>query len=148
VELKPELKVIRLHEHVDMPEYAYEKDSGFDLRSSVNSFRIDPGEIKVVPTGLKLLLPEGYEGQVRSKSGLSSKHGIAVVNSPGTIDNGYTGEIKVICINLGRDPYTIEKGSKIAQFVISPYVQASFEEVKQGSEPVSERSGRGFGSSG
>ncbi len=105
-----------------------------------------PGERRMVPTGLRLQIPSGYEGQVRPRSGLASKHGVTVLNTPGTIDSDYRGEVRVILVNLGSEPYTIEPGDRIAQIVISPVIQVSYDAVD--SLDSSTRGEGGFGSTG
>lgn len=141
---KVKIKVVRA---VDgkMPSYAHPGDAGMDL-FSVEEAVLEPLGRKLVSTGLRVEIPVGYEAQIRPKSGMAVKHGISIVNTPGTIDSGYRGEIKVIMINLGGEPYTVEKGSKIAQMVINPIVTAEIEEVDSLEE--SSRSEGGFGSTG
>jgi dUTP pyrophosphatase len=107
---------------------------------------VAPGERKLIPTGLCVALPDGYEAQIRPRSGLALKNGIALVNSPGTIDADYRGEIGVILINHGSAPFTIERGMRIAQMVIAPYTRAQFSEVIE--LPTSDRGTGGFGSTG
>lgn len=135
----------KLHPDAVAPQYAHDSDSGADL-FSVEEAWIEPGEYRLVSTGLAIKLPEGYEAQVRSKSGLAAKYGISVLNSPGTIDNGYTGEIKVILHNAGKIPYKVERLSKIAQIVIAPYEQTTFNWHEH--LPPTDRGGAGFGSTG
>lgn len=130
------------------PEYAYLTDSGFDLRSN-EEVEIEPFGRALIPTGLYLNVPEKCEVQVRPKSGLAIKKGLSVLNTPGTVDNGYTGEIKVIVFNLSNETQTIEKGDKVAQAVICPVVQGKdvdlirVEEIKE-----KDRNENGFGSTG
>jgi len=143
----PIVKFQKLRSWAKMPKYATAKASGADL-FSVEKVSIGPGGTKLVSTGIRIELPEGYEAQIRSKGGLATK-GIFVVNSPGTIDNDYRGELKVILHNLpgNRGIQTLERGDKIAQLVISPIIFATFEET----EEVSTDTGRGegaFGSTG
>ena len=130
-----------------LPEYATIQSAGMDLRA----FIAEPVILGVldralIPTGLYIEMPEGYEAQVRPRSGLAIKHGITVINSPGTIDADYTGEIRVILINLSNTPFTVEPGERIAQLVFSKYEQAEFIEVKELSE--TERGEGGFGHTG
>lgn len=121
--------------------------SGMDLFASLEEeITIRPGERRMVPTGISLALPEGYEGQIRPRSGLALHHGITVLNSPGTIDSDYRGEIKVLLINLGGQPYTIKDGDRIAQMVISPHSQAILCEVQE--LPITQREKGGFGHTG
>jgi len=130
------------------PEYHYVTDSGFDLRSST-TLTLEPGDRALVPTGLRIDIPNRYEIQVRPKSGLTLKKGLTVLNTPGTVDQGYTGEIKVIVINLGKEPQTISVGDKIAQAVLSPVIQGGEIQLKRISEIVDkDRNSNGFGSTG
>ncbi len=132
----------------EAPKYAKDGDSGFDLRASVDG-RILPMQRKLVPTGLYFELPDGYELQIRPRSGLAYKHGITVLNSPGTVDTGYRGEIKVLLINLSDEPYIWTAGERIAQGVIAHRVSSDFGnliEVEEISE--TERGSGGFGSTG
>lgn len=130
------------------PEYHYVTDSGFDLRSST-TLTLEPGDRALVPTGLRIDIPSRYEIQVRPKSGLTLKKGLTVLNTPGTVDQGYTGEIKVIVINLGKEPQTISVGDKIAQAVLSPVIQGGEIQLKRISEIVDkDRNSNGFGSTG
>lgn len=140
------IRIKRLHEDAALPAYVHgpEEDAGMDLRS-VSEVRLEPNIPQLVPTGLAIELPPGYEAQIRPRSGLAAKHGISVPNSPGTIDPGYRGEIKVILINLGRTPYTVQKGERIAQMVIARYEAIEWEE---GDLADSTRGSGGFGSSG
>jgi len=129
-----------------LPRYAHGpgEDAGLDLHA-VEPAVLEPGKPVAVPTGLAIELPPGYEGQVRPRSGLALHHAIILPNSPGTIDPGYRGEIKVVMLNLGTEPYRIEPGDRIAQLVISRYEAVEWEEA-----PLSEttRGSGGFGSSG
>jgi dUTP pyrophosphatase len=129
-----------------LPEYAHgpNEDAGMDLRS-IAAVVLTPGVAQAVPTGLSIELPVGYEGQVRPRSGLALKHSIMVANTPGTIDPGYRGEIRVILLNLGANEYKIEKGDRIAQLVIAKYEPVEWEE---GELNESVRGAGGFGSSG
>jgi len=139
------LKVKKIHSDAIIPKYAHMGDSGMDLYS-VEEIILKPGEIKTVKTGLKLSMPNGFEVQVRPKSGLAAKFGISVLNSPGTVDSGYRGELMVIMINHGEKEYRVEKGKKIAQMVVARVEEASVEEVEELDE--SSRSEGGFGSTG
>jgi dUTP pyrophosphatase len=130
------------------PEYAYPTDSGFDLYST-EEIEIEPHGRSLVPTGLHFDIPDGYEIQVRSKSGLALKQGLMVLNSPGTVDQGYTGEIKVILFNTTTNVIKIEKGQKIAQAVVSPVVSGKWINlVKVDNIDDKDRSDNGFGSTG
>ena len=116
----------------ELPKYANPGDSGFDLRANVaRSTTILPGRRAIIPTGIHVDIPEGYEIQIRSRSGLAAKHGIFVLNSPGTIDAGYVDEICVILFNLGEENFTIEPGDRIAQAVLMKVEHAELEETKE-----------------
>jgi dUTP pyrophosphatase len=132
---------------LDVPRRASAHAAGFDLRAAVDETTVlQPGERRVVPTGIAVAIPPGYEGQVRARSGLALKHGIALVNAPGTIDADYRGEIGVIVINHGSEPFTLNRGDRIAQLVIAPVIDASLEPVDVLDE--TDRGSGGFGSSG
>jgi dUTP pyrophosphatase len=141
-----QINIKRLTPEARLPEYAHgpAEDAGMDLRS-VSSVVLQPGVAQLVPTGLAIELPAGFEAQIRPRSGLALKHAITLPNSPATIDPGYRGEIKVILLNLGREPYTIEKGDRIAQMVIARYEAVEWHETELGG---SARGAGGFGSSG
>ncbi len=128
-----------------LPTYAHHNDAGMDLYST-QQMVLRPLERSLVATGVFVAIPDGCEGQVRPKSGLAISHGITVLNTPGTIDAGYRGEIKVIMINLGKDTYTIEPGTKIAQLVIAKVEHATMEQVTSLGE--TSRGAGGFGSTG
>lgn len=129
------------------PAYATAQSAGMDLRANLEeSIILKPLEHCMVPTGLFIELPVGYEAQVRPRSGLAAKHGITVLNSPGTIDADYRGEIKVILVNLSNDEFEIQNGERIAQMVIAKHETVEWEEVESLSE--TERGAGGFGSSG
>ena len=134
-------------EGLDLPQYATEQSAGLDLRAAVHSpLVLSPGERKLVPTGLAIALPAGYEAQVRPRSGLALKHGVTVLNTPGTVDADYRGEVGVILINLGQEPFTIERGERIAQMIVAPVSQLVWQEAAELDE--SERGAGGFGSTG
>lgn len=129
------------------PAYATAQSAGMDLRACTDApLVLEPLQRVLVPTGLSIALPAGYEAQVRPRSGLAAKHGITVLNAPGTIDADYRGEIKVILVNLSREPFEICPGERIAQLVIAAHVQAEWEEVSVLDE--TERGAGGFGSTG
>ena len=128
-----------------IPSYAHPGDAGMDIRSIEESV-IEPGARKLVHTGLVMILPPGYEAQVRPRSGLALKNGVTVLNAPGTIDEGYRGEVGVILANFGSEPFKIEKGSKIAQSVVAPCTRAEIEETVE--IDSTERGTGGFGSTG
>lgn len=140
-----EIKFIPLRDGAHIPQKAHEDDAGFDLYAS-EDFLLKAHGFGCVPTALSIELPEGYEAQVRPRSGLAAKNGVTVLNAPGTIDAGYRGEIKVILINHGEDDFMITAGMRIAQMVISPVLDARF--VKAVSLAESGRGEGGFGSSG
>lgn len=130
-----------------IPEYAHPGDAGFDFRAAIDApIRLWPGERKMIPTGLRMAIPDGYEVQVRSRSGLSYKNGVVVANAPGTIDSGFRGEVCVILQNLGDGPFPIEPGDRIAQGVLAPVVRAEF--VEADTLDDSQRGEGGFGSTG
>ena len=132
---------------LDLPAYATEHAAGMDLCAAVaNDVVIEPGRRALIPTGLSIALPEGYEAQVRPRSGLALKNGITLLNSPGTIDADYRGEVGVILANLGAEPFTVTRGMRIAQMVIAPYTRAEWNEVTE--LPQSARGTGGFGSTG
>jgi dUTP pyrophosphatase len=130
-----------------LPAYATPQSAGMDLLAAVAEPKtLAPGERALIPTGLSIALPDGYEAQIRPRSGLALKHGISLVNTPGTIDADYRGEIGVIVINLSQEPFVIERGMRIAQMVIAAYTRAEFSEVLE--LPTSQRGAGGFGSTG
>ena len=142
------LQFSKSNEDAVLPKYAYPTDSGFDLHST-EELTIEPFGRILVPTGLHFDIPDGYEIQVRSKSGLALKQGLMVLNSPGTVDQGYTGEIKVIIFNTTKEIVKIDKGQKVAQCVISPVVCGKWINlVKVDNVEDKDRSNNGFGSTG
>jgi len=129
------------------PSYATASSAGIDLAAAVSGdIALAPGERRAVPTGIALALPEGYEGQIRPRSGLALKHGVTVLNSPGTIDADYRGEIHIILANLGGETVILERGQRIAQLVVAPVSRVAFDEVA--ALPESGRGTGGFGSTG
>ena len=143
------LELKRLEHGRDLPLPAYQSvlAAGLDLLAAVDgTITLAPGARALVPTGLAMALPAGFEAQVRPRSGLAAKHGVTVLNTPGTIDADYRGEVKVILINLGDAPFEISRGDRIAQMVIAPVLQADIVEVEVLSE--TERGSGGFGSTG
>jgi dUTP pyrophosphatase len=140
------IRIRRLREDAVLPVYAHgaQEDAGLDLRA-VEGAVLEPGTPRLVATGLSIELPPGYEAQIRPRSGLAAKHAITLPNSPATIDPGYRGEIRVILLNLGREPYEIHPGDRIAQMVIARYEAIEWEE---GELNESRRGEGGFGSSG
>ncbi|WP_019499029.1 dUTP diphosphatase [Pseudanabaena sp. PCC 6802] len=139
------LKVLRLNEEAVIPKYEHVGDSGMDLVST-EELVIHPGESSLVHTGISIELPPGTEAQVRPRSGLALKHQITVLNTPGTVDEGFRGEVCVILINHGKTNFTVTKGMKIAQMVIVPVIRVELEEV--GSLNDTSRGKGGFGSTG
>jgi dUTP pyrophosphatase len=134
-------------EGLPLPDYATEGSAGLDLLAAVaEAVTLQPGARALIPTGLALALPHGYEAQVRPRSGLALKHGLTVLNSPGTIDADYRGEVQAILINLGEEPVTVARGMRIAQLVLAPVARAGLQEVTV--LPSSARAGGGFGSTG
>jgi len=143
------VKIKRLGNNTDLPLPSYQSDgsSGLDLCAAVNNnLTLQPGDIKLIPTGLSISLPEGYEAQIRPRSGLALKYGLGFVNAPGTIDADYRGEIGVIAINWGKKPLTIKRGERIAQMVIHTVSRAIVEEVNE--LDTTQRGEGGFGHSG
>ena len=139
---------IKRHPDLDaLPEYATSGAAGLDVRARLSeAVELLPGARTLVPTGIYLAIPAGYEAQVRPRSGLALKQGVTVLNSPGTIDSDYRGEVGVILINLGKEPVRIAPGDRVAQLVFAPYVRAEWLEVKDLDN--SERGSGGFGSTG
>lgn len=130
-----------------VPDYATPQAAGMDLiAANKEPITLQPSERMLVPTGIQMALPPGYEAQIRPRSGLALKHGITVLNSPGTIDADYRGELKVLLVNLGTQPFVIERGMRIAQMVVARFVQIQLHEVDQ--LPGTERGEGGFGSTG
>jgi dUTP diphosphatase len=149
--LRPEVPVavtvLRNGEGLPLPTYASAGAAGMDLAAALEApLTLGPGERAAVPTGIALALPEGYEAQVRPRSGLALKHGITVLNSPGTIDADYRGEIRVILANLGSEPVTLVRGERVAQIVLAPVSRISWTPVA--ALPESRRGAQGFGSTG
>jgi dUTP pyrophosphatase len=146
-ELRLPVQVLPHGEGLELPAYATPGSAGCDLRAAVGEpIVLVPGSRALVPTGIAVAIPEGYEGQVRMRSGLAIRHGLTLLNAPGTIDADYRGEIRVILGNLGDEPVTIARGDRIAQLVLAPVVRARVETV--GELPATERRDGGFGSTG
>lgn len=134
-------------EGLPLPAYETAGAAGMDLRAAIaEPVTLAPGERALISTGLRLEIPEGYEGQVRPRSGLAIRHGITLLNTPGTIDSDYRGLVQVVVINLGREAYTIHRGDRIAQLLITPVIRVTLETVEDLSE--TERGEGGFGSTG
>lgn len=136
-----------LNERATLPEYQSEHAAGMDLHAAIAfNITLEPGEIAVVPCGFAMAVPVGYEAQVRPRSGLASKHGISMPNTPGTIDSDYRGEVKVPLVNLGREPFTITQGMRIAQMIIKPVPRTQWQQVDE--LPETGRGEGGFGHTG
>lgn len=143
------VSVVRLPHAADLPlpAYATAAAAGMDLCAAIAVAQtIAPGARALVPTGLAIALPDGHEAQVRPRSGLALRHGVTVLNTPGTIDADYRGEVAVVLANFGSEPFTVERGMRIAQLVVAPVTRARWAEV--GELPSSGRGGGGFGSTG
>nr|WP_038016236.1 dUTP diphosphatase [Synechococcus sp. PCC 7335] len=139
------VKILRLAQNAKLPRYEHDDDAGMDLYA-IAPQTIEPSETALVPTGIAIELPPSTEAQIRPRSGLALNHGITVLNTPGTIDAGYRGEIRVILINHAKRPFKVEAGMRIAQMVIMPVIRAELEEVAYLSNSARDRGG--FGSSG
>ncbi|MFC1858768.1 dUTP diphosphatase [Thermodesulfobacteriota bacterium] len=147
----PVIKFLRLRPAQDadipLPRYMTQQSAGMDVCAAVmDETVIEPGEIRLIPTGFAIAIPEGYEAQIRPRSGLAVKHGIGIINSPGTIDADYRGEVKIAVINLGKKPFTLHRGDRIAQMVIKRVVQMRLEVVEQLDQ--TDRNTGGFGHTG
>lgn len=141
-----EVKIINKSKH-EMPRYATELSAGMDLRANIDEpVKLGSLERAIVPTGIYIALPEGYEAQIRPRSGLAAKHGLTVLNTPGTIDADYRGEIKVILVNLSSEPFIIEDGERICQMVVAKHERVEWKEVDTLDE--TERGAGGFGHTG
>jgi len=146
--LTVQVRRVRAHpEPLPLPRYETELAAGLDLRADIDGEQVlAPLARLAVPTGLALGLPSGYEGQVRPRSGLALRHGITLLNSPGTVDADYRGEVQVILVNLSSEPFTLRRGDRVAQLVVAPVTSARLEEVDV--LDVTSRGGNGFGSTG
>lgn len=132
---------------VSLPRYMTEGASGMDLFASLDDeVTLMPGERRLIPTGISVAIPEGFEGQVRPRSGLASRKGIGLVNGPGTVDSDYRGEVGIVLINFGKEPFTVRNGERIAQMVISPVIRPVLMETED--LPPTRRQEGGFGSTG
>ena len=143
------VKVLAHGQGLPLPAYATEHAAGMDLRAAVpedQPITLHPGDRRPVPTGLAVAIPPGFEGQVRPRSGLAFRHGVTCLNSPGTVDADYRGEVMVILINHGAEAFVVRRGERIAQLIVAPVVQARWAEVDSLDETV--RGGGGFGSTG
>ena len=145
--MKIHIKRLKKDHPVSLPQYMTEGSSGMDLFASLAvEVTLVPGDRKLIPSGISVAIPEGFEGQIRPRSGLAVQKGIGIVNGPGTIDADYRGEIAVLLINFGKEPFTIRNGDRIAQMVISPVTRVTLEEVED--LPPTLRQGGGFGHTG
>ncbi len=147
--IRVEIKQLDHADGLPLPHYATDEAAGMDLTAALaegDSVVLQPLQRALIPTGLTMALPKGTEAQVRPRSGLAAKHGVTVLNSPGTIDSDYRGEVKVILVNLSNDSFTIERGMRIAQMIIAPVAQATLDQVDILSETA--RGAGGFGSTG
>lgn len=146
---KPTLKIEVMpgNEDLGLPAYATEGSAGMDLKAALTDpLTLKPGERGVVPTGLKMAIPSGFEGCVRPRSGLAMKQGLTLTNAPGTVDSDYRGEVKVLVINLGQEPVILKRGERIAQLLISPVAHAQIVKVEQVDD--TQRGAGGFGHTG
>ena len=142
-----EILIKRLSKDVTLPKYETEGSSGLDLTANIDEqIVIPPGKSAIIPTGLAVAIPKNFEIQIRPRSGLAAKSQISILNTPGTIDSDYRGELKVILINLGNKVFPVEKGLRIAQMVLSPVIKAKFKEVEE--LESTKRGSGGFGSTG
>ena len=146
--VRVQVRRVRSHpEPLPLPRYQSEQAAGLDLFADIEGeWTLAPQARRAVPTGLAIALPDGFEGQVRPRSGLALRHGITCINSPGTIDADYRGEVQVLLVNLSGEPYTLRRGERIAQLVVAPVVRAELEEVDN--LPTTSRGEGGFGSTG
>lgn len=145
--IEVEIKKLPHGADLPLPFYATSHSAGMDLCAAVaQDIILEPGERKLIPAGFCMALPDGYEAQVRPRSGLALKHGVTVLNTPGTVDADYRGEVCVILVNLGQEPFTITRGMRIAQMIIAPYIQAKLQEAAELSD--TRRGAGGFGSTG
>jgi dUTP pyrophosphatase len=146
-QVRVKIKRLRKDRPLFLPRYMTDGSSGMDLFASLEEeVVLEPGERRLIPAGISLAIPEGFEGQVRPRSGLAAQKGIGLVNGPGTIDADYRGEICVLLINFGKEPFRIRDGERIAQMVLSPVFRAVLEEVED--LPQTQRQGGGFGHTG
>jgi len=139
------IKIKKLHPEAIMPHYTHDGDAGMDVYSTEDLILL-PTQRKLIPTGLSFEIPKGFEIQIRPKSGLALKHGLTIINTPGTLDSGYRGELGIILLNTGEAPYEIKKSEKIAQIILARYEEAEIQEVKELGD--SSRGAEGYGSTG
>ena len=142
-----EILIKRLSKNINLPKYETDGSSGMDLAANIEKkIIIEPGKTSIIPTGISVSLPKNFEIQIRPRSGLAAKNQISVINTPGTIDADYRGEIKVILINLGSKAFIVEKGARVAQMVLCPVIKAKLKEVDNLEQTI--RGSGGFGSTG
>ena len=142
-----EILIKRLSKNINLPKYETEGSSGMDLVANINSpIEIKPGETSIIPTGIAVSIPKNFEFQIRPRSGLAAKNKVSVLNTPGTIDADYRGEIKIILINLGKKSFIVEKNARIAQMVLCPISKAKIKETENLEDTI--RGSGGFGSTG
>ena len=142
-----EIRFLRLHQGAQLPAYQTEHAAGLDLHACIEApVTLAPGDIVMIPCGFAMAIPHGFEAQVRPRSGLATKHGIGMPNAPGTVDSDYRGEMKVPLVNLGRAPFTVEHGMRIAQMVVAPVARATVRVVEE--LDGTSRGAGGFGSTG
>ncbi len=139
------VEVVKLDKELPTPKYAHHGDAGMDLYSAIEC-TLQPGERKLIPTGLKIAVPYGFEVQIRPRSGLAAKFGVSVINTPGTIDHQYRGEMAVLLVNHGKEPFQINRGERIAQMILNKVEFMQLEEVEELTETT--RGDGGFGSTG
>src|SRR5512136_602085 len=145
--MKIHIKRLEKDHPVSLPQYMTEGSSGMDLFASLaEEVTLTPGDRRLIPAGISVAIPEGFEGQIRPRSGLAVQKGIGIVNGPGTIDADYRGEVAVVLINFGKEPFTLRNGDRIAQMVISAVTRVTLEEVEE--LPPTRRQGGGFGHTG
>ena len=142
-----EILIKRLPKNIPIPKYETDGSSGMDIAANVEeNIEIEPGKSEIIPTGIAISIPKNFEIQIRPRSGLAAKNQISILNTPGTIDADYRGELKVILINLGNNSFVVEKGLRIAQMVVCPVIKATLKEVTK--LEITERGSGGFGSTG
>lgn len=148
-QLKLDIQKLDHAQGLPLPAYGSEDSAGLDLVAALDApVTLKPLERYLIPCGIIIAIPQGFEGQIRPRSGLSLKHGITILNSPGTIDADYRGEVKALVVNFGQESFTIERGMRIAQLVIAPYTKISWQEVNDITENNKVHRGGGFGSTG
>lgn len=147
----PTIEFLRLHpeknKDIPLPRYMTQNSAGMDVYAAIEDIEIlNPGDFILIPTGFAILIPHGFEAQIRPRSGLAVKHGLGIINSPGTIDSDYRGEVKIALINMGKTPYTVKRGDRIAQMIINRVYHAKLKIVEK--LPQTGRDAGGFGHTG